>query len=161
MFTYSRAGLALNKLITAVEKKDKASTKKALAKLVRFDAFHIVDNFLGNLKVYLRIDPSMSASRTVAALQSMELLEEIRPDIANAFNLRKKQAQAIDSLLDEEQEQEPEQEPEQEQEQRVEDPIIAYQNPKELLCLKCMNKFVSTRGYCAICKTANFITDKA
>jgi len=42
----------------------------------------------------------------------------------------------------------------------IEEAVINFNTPKELLCLKCMNNFVSIKGYCASCKTANFITDK-
>ena len=44
--------------------------------------------------------------------------------------------------------------------ERIEEPTIDFDKPKEILCLKCMNKFVSSRGFCPNCKTANFITDK-
>lgn len=98
MFDYSRAGLALNGLITAVENNDYKKAKKKLSKLLRHKAQHIVDNFIGNLGVYQRMGLSFTDSRSIAAMKAIELIEDIRPDVAELIKLRQEQADKIHNV---------------------------------------------------------------
>lgn len=99
MFEYTRAGLTLNGLIAAVQEGNSQKAAVKLAKLVRFKPEHIVDNFLGNLKMYDKLGSTTVDSRKAAAIQAMELVEQVLPAVGDVLDLRMEQGKAIEQAI--------------------------------------------------------------
>lgn len=98
-FESIRTGYALNSLITAIEVDDLTKKKKLLIKFVHFEAKHIVNNILGNLRVY-QSTGQIGSSRYNSCMKALEFIEKFRPDVKDLFDHRIEQSKIINQSLE-------------------------------------------------------------